>query len=140
MWKADDALTPPALHDAVDGYTPVPATATLSDVKMCTGYTSFSGSWSTRSQCRASCDSSASCMGFSWGSPLPPEEVQPVPPGSPPPLPSPPPIYLDRRRTLLAHDDEFGNCYLITTAITTSSVVSGYDQAGCYKKGTLPVA
>ena len=108
----------------MEGYTPVPATATLSDVKMCTGYTSFSGSWSTRSQCHASCDSSASCMGFSWGSPLPPEEVQPV----------------DRRRTLLAHDDEFGNCYLITTAITTSSVVSGYDQAGCYKKGTLPVA
>ena len=106
------------------GYTPVPATATLSDVKMCTGYTSFSGSWSTRSQCHASCDSSASCMGFSWGSPLPPEEVQPV----------------VRRRTLLAHDDEFGNCYLFTTAITTSSVAYGYSQAGCYEKGTLPVA
>ena len=47
---------------------------------------------------------------------------------------------IDRRRTLLAHDGRYGNCYLITTAITTSSVVSSYSQAGCYKKGTLPVA
>ena len=58
-------------------------------------------------------------MGFSWGSPVSPEFV--------------------RRRTLLAHDDEFGDCYLITTAITSSSD-SSYSHAGCYKKGTLPVA
>ena len=86
---------------------------------MCTGYTFSIGSSSTRSQCRTSCDLSFGCEGFSWG-------VRP---------------YLGwRRRTLLAHDDEVGNCYLITTAITTSSVDSGFIQAGCYKKGTLPVA
>ena len=105
----------------MEGYTPVPATATLSDVKMCTGYTFSLGSSSTRSQCRTSCDLSFGCEGFSWGV-------------------RPPLLIRNHRRTLLAHDDEVGLCYLIMTAITTSSVDSGFIQAGCYKKGTLPVA
>ena len=89
---------------------------------MCTGYTSFSSSGKTLSQCRASCDSSASCVGFSWGY-----------------------GYLDRRRTLLAHDEpavagHTGYCYLMTTAITTSYVdYYNHWKAGCYTKGTLPV-
>jgi hypothetical protein len=45
----------------------------------------------------------------------------------------------------LAHDEpavagEYGWCYRITTAITTSYVDSNFIQAGCYTKGTLPIA
>jgi hypothetical protein len=144
-------------HDPADwgGYTPVPATATLPDGKMCAGYTSFSGTWRPISSCRASCDFSTTCMGFSWGmrtaSPPPPSPPPPSPPPprppprSPPPPRPPPPVYLDRRRTLLAHDEPavagvYGYCYLITTAITTSYLDSSFTYAGCYTKGALPVA
>jgi hypothetical protein len=79
-------------------------------------------------------------VGFSWG--LLDPGAPPLP--SPPP-PSPPPSFIDRRRTLLAHDEpavagEYGWCYRITTAITTSYVDSNFIQAGCYTKGTLPIA
>ena len=89
---------------------------------MCGGFFSGSYSSSTLSQCRASCDSSATCMGFSWGL-LDPNAI------------------LDRRRTLLAHDEpavagETGNCYLMTSTPTSSSVYSFYLQAGCYAKST----
>jgi hypothetical protein len=114
----------PPPHVVADwgGYTPVPATATLPDARMCSGYSSSSYSTKTLAQCRASCDSTSGCAGFSWG------------------------IYtgfvggVDRRRTLLAHDEPavdgvYGSCYLMTSRPTSSSSSWGYTPAGCYAKG-----
>jgi ankyrin repeat protein len=109
-------------------YTPVPATATLSDARMCTGVHDSDSSFqnwgfATRSECSAWCNGWDDCKGFSWGVP------------APIPSPSPPPNLIDRRRTLLAHQPN-GRCYLSSFDITTSSVESfSYTQAGCYTKG-----
>jgi hypothetical protein len=116
---------PPPPHNVAGwgGYTPVPATAVLTDARMCAGYSSNGSSFKTLAQCRASCDSTSGCAGFSWG------------------IYSPP---LDRRRTLLAHDEpavagENGYCYLMTSRPTSSSY-QGFTPAGCYAKGArLPL-
>jgi hypothetical protein len=52
------------------GYTPVPEGATLSDPRMCTGYSEAEENYATMAQCRESCDSAAWCAGFSWGLPI----------------------------------------------------------------------
>jgi hypothetical protein len=122
----------PPPHDVADwgGYTPVPASATLTDVRMCDGCDTSFASSKTLAQCRASCDSWSSCLGFSWGLFA-----------SPPAPPSPPPYVLDRRRTLLAHDEPAvanvtGTCFLMTSTPTSSSIDSVYfTSAGCYAKG-----
>ena len=108
-------------HDAADwgGYTPVPASAVLTDARMCVDGYDGSGSYETLAQCRASCDSTSGCAGFSWG-------VEDV---------------VDRRRTLLAHDEPAvdgvtGLCYLMSS--TPSDSGSSLDfpyTAGCYAKG-----
>jgi hypothetical protein len=131
-------LAPPP-HNTADwgGYTPVPATATLPDARMCSGYSYYGSSTKTLAQCRASCDSTSGCAGFSWG-------LNVVSPPSPPP--SPPPYVLDRRRTLLAHDEPavanvIGSCYLMTYTPTSSSIASSaFTSAACYAKGAhLPL-
>ena len=140
LWYGLSPSPPP--HDVADwgGYTPVPASATLPDRRMCTGYSGYAQSSSTLAQCRASCDSSSGCAGFSWGL-----NVSSSP--SPPPLPSPPPeIIIDRRRTLLAHDEPvvdgvIGYCYLKASTPTTSSIRLNFPTTGgCYAKGArLPL-
>jgi hypothetical protein len=120
---------PPPPHNATDwgGYTPVPATAVLPDKYMCDGYGSVSLSSRTLAQCRASCDSTSGCAGFSWGLNVP--------------SPSPP-SFLDRRRTLLAHDEPAvanvtGSCYLTTSMPTSASnASSAFTSAGCYAKSS----
>jgi hypothetical protein len=137
-------LSPPPPHVVADwgGYTPVPATATLPDARMCSGYSSSSYSTKTLAQCRASCDSTSGCAGFSWGLNVPPSPSPPPP--SPPPSPSPPPVFIDRRRALLAHDEPavanvIGSCYLMTSRPTSSSVASSaFTSAACYAKGAPP--
>jgi hypothetical protein len=116
-------VSPPPPHVVADwgGYTPVPATATLPYARMCASYSSYSYSNKTLAQCRASCDSTSGCAGFSWGIFAP--------------------SVVDRRRALLAHDEPgvdgvYGYCYLMTSRPTSSST-SGYfpNTAGCYAKG-----
>jgi hypothetical protein len=85
---------------------------------MCTSYSSSLTSYRTLTQCRASCDSSSECAGFSWGQPN----------------------LGVRRRTLLGHDQpavagEIGNCYLMSSTPTSSSSEPGFTAAGCYAKG-----
>jgi hypothetical protein len=128
--------SPPPPHVVADwgGYTPVNG-YTLPDKYMCDTYDYGSDyaslSSKTLAQCRASCDSTSGCAGFSWG--------LNVPSPSPPP-PSPPPSILDRRRTLLAHDEPAvanvnGSCYLMTSTPTNSSIASSaFTSAGCYAK------
>ena len=134
LWYGLSPSPPP--HDVADwgGYTPVPASATLPDRRMCTGYSGYAQSSSTLAQCRASCDSSSGCAGFSWGLNVSSS------PSPPPPSPSPPPQIIDRRRTLLAHDEPavanvIGSCYLMTSTPTSSSDAYFYfTSAGCYAK------
>jgi hypothetical protein len=145
LWYGLSPSPPP--HDVADwgGYTPVPASATLPDRRMCTGYSGYAQSSSTLAQCRASCDSSSGCAGFSWGLNVSSSPSPPPPSPSPPPGPS-----IDRRRTLLAHDEpavdgEIGHCYLMGSKPTSSFIVSSaFTAAGCYAKGarllTWPVS
>jgi hypothetical protein len=124
----------PPPHVVADwgGYTPVPATATLPDARMCASYSSYSSSTKTLAQCRASCDSTSGCAGFSWGLNVPPSPPPPVVAG------------VDRRRTLLAHDEPAvdgmtGSCYLMTSRPTSSSIASSaFTAAACYAKGAPP--
>jgi hypothetical protein len=116
----------------------VPATATLPDARMCSGYSSSSYSTKTLAQCRASCDSTSGCAGFSWGlNVASPPSPSPSPPSPPPPLIT----GVDRRRTLLAHDEPavdglYGYCFLMTSTPTISYEYSSYfTAAGCYAKG-----
>jgi hypothetical protein len=134
--RTTDPSPPPPPHNVTDwgGYTPVNG-YTLPDKYMCDTYDFGSDyaslSSKTLAQCRASCDSTSGCAGFSWG--------LNVPSPSPPP-PSPPPVYVDRRRTLLAHDEPAvanvtGSCYLMTSTPTSSSnASSAFTSAGCYAK------
>ena len=96
----------------------MPADATLPDARMCQGYSAYFWSSSTTlAQCRARCDSSSRCAGFSWG------------------------LMAERRRTLLAHDEPAvdgatGRCYLLSSMPTSSFVASSvFTSAGCYAKG-----
>ena len=106
-------------------YTPVPVDATLRDARMCSGYASrgaygYSG---TLEQCRAGCESWATswCAGFSWGLP---SDSSPLPP-----------FYLNRRRTLLAHE-QTGRCYLMSSMPISSIASDAFTYAGCFAKGT----
>ena len=142
-------LSPSPPHEGTDwgGYTSVPVGATLTDRRMCDDYSWNSYPYhlpATLAQCRDVCDSWSGCAGFSWGFN---DSSSP----SPPPLPShPPQIIIDRRRTLLAHDEpavdgEIGHCYLMPSKPTSSFIVSSaFTAAGCYAKGarllTWPVS
>ena len=135
LWYGLSPSPPP--HDVADwgGYTPVPASATLPDRRMCTGYSGYAQSSSTLAQCRASCDSSSGCAGFSWGLNVSSSPSPPPPSPSPPPGPS-----IDRRRTLLAHDEpavdgEIGSCFLMPSTPSSSTASSTFTFAGCYAKG-----
>jgi hypothetical protein len=126
--------SPPPPHVVADwgGYTPVNG-YTLPDKYMCEYYDYGSLSSKTLAQCRASCDSTSGCAGFSWGVPSPTwfDLNVPSPPAA---YPSPP------RRTLLAHDEPavanvIGSCYLMTSTPTSSSEAYFYfTSAGCYAK------
>jgi hypothetical protein len=128
--QGQTSFPPPHVVADWGGYTPLPASAVLTDKYMCDGYSSSEDSSETLAQCRASCDSTSGCAGFSWGLNAPPSP--------------PPPILGERRRTLLAHDepavaDVNGSCYLTTSMPTSSSnASSAYSSAGCYAKGAPP--
>jgi hypothetical protein len=121
---AQGQTSPPPPHVVADwgGYTPVNG-YTLPDKYMCDTYDYGSDyaslSSKTLAQCRASCDSTSGCAGFSWGLNV---------------------AIIDRRRTLLAHDEPAvdgmtGSCYLMTSMPTSSSnASSAFTSAGCYAK------
>ena len=128
---------PPPPHDAADwgGYTPVPATATLPDARMCDDGDSLYSYSLTLASCRYYCDYYYSgCAGFSWGIYV---ASSPSPPSPPPPLVT----GVDRRRTLLAHDEPavdgvIGSCNLKSSTPTSSSTYTDYPTtAACYAKG-----
>lgn len=134
-------LTPPP---DLEGYTAVPAAATLLDARMCAGYSAYAGSPGTLAQCRASCDASSGCAGISWGLPSAPVFAPPptATPSPPPPSPPPQPV-LDRRRTLLGYEDssmdgETGMCYLMPSTPSSSIASGAFTHAGCYANGARP--
>jgi hypothetical protein len=109
------------------GYALVPEGATLTDAMMCDGYSGNYYLPATLAQCRDVCDSWSGCAGFSWGLP---SDSSPLPP-----------FYLNRRRTLLAHDEPavdgaIGSCYLMTSPPISSIASDAFTYAGCFAKGT----
>ena len=114
-WYGLTLMPPPDL----EGYTAVPTAATLLDARMCAGYSAYAGSSGTLAQCRASCDASSGCAGFSWGLPSAPLSLP------------------------LAHadsdiDGETGLCYLMTSTPASSIASGAFTHAGCYAKGARP--
>jgi len=111
-------LTPPP---DLEGYTAVPAAATLLDARMCAGYSAYAASPGTLAQCRASCDASSGCAGISWG------------------LPSAP-LSLPLAQVDLDMDGDTGLCYLMPSTPSSSIASGAFTHAGCYANGARPAS